>query len=163
MRSYGGEVVEGRVVEVTRSDDRHFRLLLTGGHVVIARRVLAATGLVDELPEIEGLAAHWGRDVIHARSVTGSRSGTSASSRSRPTRWRCTPAACCRTAAETVHSHARRGRHRRSQVEALRSPVCAWSRSGSGGSSARTGGVAAVETVGGEQRYGLTRWRMGHG
>ncbi len=65
VRSYGGEVVEGRVVEVTRSDDRHFRLLLTGGHVVIARRVLAATGLVDELPEIEGLAAHWGRDVIH--------------------------------------------------------------------------------------------------
>ena len=27
--------------------------------------VLAATGLVDELPDIDGLADHWGRDVIH--------------------------------------------------------------------------------------------------
>lgn len=36
-----------------------------GGHTVIARRVLAATGLVDELPEIDGLAEHWGGDVIH--------------------------------------------------------------------------------------------------
>ena len=65
VRSYGGEVVEGRVVEVTRTDDDRFRLELVGGHTVIARRVLAATGLVDELPDIEGLADHWGRDVIH--------------------------------------------------------------------------------------------------
>src|SRR5262249_40977678 len=28
-------------------------------------RVLAATGLVDELPDIDGVAEHWGRDVIH--------------------------------------------------------------------------------------------------
>ena len=27
--------------------------------------MLAATGLVDELPEIDGLAEHWGDDVIH--------------------------------------------------------------------------------------------------
>ena len=27
--------------------------------------MLAATGLVDELPDIDGLAEHWGRDVIH--------------------------------------------------------------------------------------------------
>lgn len=65
VRSYGGEVVDGRVVEVTRTGDGRFRLELTGGHAVFARRVLAATGLVDELPDIEGVADHWGADVIH--------------------------------------------------------------------------------------------------
>ncbi len=65
VRSYGGEVVTGRVVDVTRTDDDRFRVDLTGGHTVFARRVLAATGLVDELPDIDGLAEHWGGDVIH--------------------------------------------------------------------------------------------------
>ena len=66
VRSYGGEVVQGRAVDVTRTDDDgHFRVHLTGGHAIVARRVLAATGLVDELPDIEGLAEHWGGDVIH--------------------------------------------------------------------------------------------------
>jgi thioredoxin reductase/SAM-dependent methyltransferase len=65
VRSYGGEVLDGRVSRVTRMDDDRFRLELVGGHSVVARRVLAATGLVDELPDIDGLAEQWGRDVIH--------------------------------------------------------------------------------------------------
>ncbi len=65
VRSYGGEVISGRAVDVSRTDDGRFRVQLTGGHSVFARRVLAATGLVDELPDIEGLAEHWGGDVIH--------------------------------------------------------------------------------------------------
>jgi thioredoxin reductase/SAM-dependent methyltransferase len=65
VRSYGGEVIAGRAVDVTRTDDGRFRVELVGGHTVFARRVLAATGLVDELPDIEGLAGHWGGDVIH--------------------------------------------------------------------------------------------------
>jgi thioredoxin reductase/SAM-dependent methyltransferase len=65
VRSYGGEVVQGRAVDVTRVDSGHFRVALVGGHGVIARRVLAATGLIDELPDIPGLAEHWGGDVIH--------------------------------------------------------------------------------------------------
>ncbi len=65
VRSYGGEVLAGRVVDVTRTDDDRFRVELVGGHTVVARRVLAATGLVDELPDIDGLAEHWGGDVIH--------------------------------------------------------------------------------------------------
>jgi thioredoxin reductase/SAM-dependent methyltransferase len=64
VRSYGGEVVPGRATRVTRADD-DFRVELVGGHSIIARRVIAATGLVDELPNIDGLAEHWGRDVIH--------------------------------------------------------------------------------------------------
>ncbi len=65
VRSYGGEVIQGRAVDVTGLADGHFRVALTGGHAVIARRVLAATGLVDELPDIPGVAEHWGGDVIH--------------------------------------------------------------------------------------------------
>src|SRR5918992_1969573 len=65
VRSYGGEVLAGRVTRATRTDDDRFRVELLGGHSIVARRVLAATGLVDELPDIDGLAEHWGRDVIH--------------------------------------------------------------------------------------------------
>lgn len=64
VRRYGGEVIDGRAIDVTRTDDGHFRVELVGGHTVIARRVLAATGVVDELPDIDGLAEHWGGDVI---------------------------------------------------------------------------------------------------
>lgn len=65
VRSYGGEILDGLVVEVTRAPDGRFRVVLQGGTTIIARRVLAATGLVDELPGIDGLAGQWGRGVIH--------------------------------------------------------------------------------------------------
>ena len=65
VRSYGAEVLSGRALDVSRGDDGLFRVALTGGHTIVARRVLAATGLVDEMPDIEGVAEHWGRDVIH--------------------------------------------------------------------------------------------------
>ncbi|MGH3094478.1 MAG: FAD-dependent oxidoreductase [Streptosporangiales bacterium] len=65
VRSYGGEVLAGCVGRVTRTADDRFRVELVDGHCIIARRVIAATGLVDELPDIDGLAEHWGRGVIH--------------------------------------------------------------------------------------------------
>jgi thioredoxin reductase len=65
VRSYGGEVLAGHVSHVTRAPDGRFRAELANGNAIIARRVLAATGLVDELPDIDGLRRHWGRDVIH--------------------------------------------------------------------------------------------------
>jgi thioredoxin reductase/SAM-dependent methyltransferase len=65
VRSYGGEILAGLVTGVTRTDAGDFRIELAGGDCIYARRVLAATGLVDELPDIDGLAEHWGRDVIH--------------------------------------------------------------------------------------------------
>ena len=65
VRSYGGEVLPGRALAVRRGDDGRFRVELTGGHGLIARRVLAATGVADELPAIDGLAEQWGHKVIH--------------------------------------------------------------------------------------------------
>lgn len=65
VRAHGAEVLTGRVVGVHRREDGRFGLDLTGGHTLVARRVLAATGLTDELPAIEGVAEHWGRGVVH--------------------------------------------------------------------------------------------------
>jgi thioredoxin reductase/SAM-dependent methyltransferase len=65
VRSYGAEVLDGSALAVTRTGDGRFRVELIGGNAIVARRVLAATGLIDELPQIEGLQQRWGRDVIH--------------------------------------------------------------------------------------------------
>ncbi|WFE30974.1 FAD-dependent oxidoreductase [Micromonospora sp. WMMD975] len=64
VRSYGGNVLTGRVLAAWKEDDG-FHLALSGGHGLVARRVLAATGIVDELPDIEGLAERWGRQVFN--------------------------------------------------------------------------------------------------
>ncbi len=65
VRSYGVEVLTGTVIDVTRTDGDRFALELADGHMLMARRVIAATGLVDELPAIDGIAEHWGGDVVH--------------------------------------------------------------------------------------------------
>ena len=65
VRSYGVEVLAGRAIDVDRLSDDRFRVELVGGGAVVARRVLAATGLIDVLPDIDGVAQHWGGDVIH--------------------------------------------------------------------------------------------------
>ena len=51
VRSYGGEVLAGRAIDVTRTDDDRFLAELTGGHGIVARRLVAATGLVGEVPD----------------------------------------------------------------------------------------------------------------
>jgi thioredoxin reductase len=60
---YGGEVESGRVTTLARDGDG-FRVEVGGG-VLTARRLLLATGLRDELPDVPGLAARWGVDVLH--------------------------------------------------------------------------------------------------
>lgn len=64
VRRYGGEVLDGRVLEVAR-DGATFRAGLVGGHAVVAWRLLVATGLIDVLPDIDGVVEQWGRGVIH--------------------------------------------------------------------------------------------------
>lgn len=62
--SYGGRVVSGRVAQIHR-DGAAFSVATEGRQRVRARRVLVTTGLVDELPDVPGLAERWGRDVLH--------------------------------------------------------------------------------------------------
>lgn len=61
---YGVEFVDDRVSRVRRAPDG-FALETAGGRSVRARRVLLASGLRDVLPDIPGLAAHWGDSVVH--------------------------------------------------------------------------------------------------
>ncbi len=66
VEGYGGTVRPGRVDRVQRADARHaFTVALDDGTSVRARRLLVATGLVDELPDLPGIAERWGRDVLH--------------------------------------------------------------------------------------------------
>ncbi|MFD6388964.1 NAD(P)/FAD-dependent oxidoreductase [Nocardia sp. NPDC060259] len=93
VRGYGGHVVSGQVVTVERRssatesavgvDDsimatgssaavgssdgagHEFLVTLADGRVVAARRILVATGLADELPEVAGLRERWGNEVLH--------------------------------------------------------------------------------------------------
>src|SRR5215211_2139488 len=64
VRRHGGQVVAGEVTGAAR-DTEGFAVALADGRSVRARRLLVTTGLVDELPEIPGLRARWGRDVVH--------------------------------------------------------------------------------------------------
>ena len=65
VRGYGGEVMAGEVASVGGDVDAGFAVTLGDGRTVRARRLLVTTGLVDNLPDIPGLRARWGRDVVH--------------------------------------------------------------------------------------------------
>ena len=62
---YGGTIVTGSVVSAERIEESGFRLVLADGGEVRSRRLVVATGLVDELPDVPGVAERWGRDVLH--------------------------------------------------------------------------------------------------
>ncbi|MFI9816532.1 NAD(P)/FAD-dependent oxidoreductase [Saccharothrix variisporea] len=64
VRRYGGQVVHGEVSDVVRGDTG-FTVSLSDGRSVHARRLLVASGLVDELPAVDGLRERWGHDVVH--------------------------------------------------------------------------------------------------
>ena len=71
-RSYGARIVSATVTGASGSATEGFTLT-TQPHpaaeaaptTIRARRVVLASGAVDTLPQIEGLAERWGRDVIH--------------------------------------------------------------------------------------------------
>lgn len=70
VRHYGGRVVHATVAAAepatpSADGDLRFTVTTSDGRRLGARRVLVATGLRDVLPGIPGLAAHWGRDVVH--------------------------------------------------------------------------------------------------
>ncbi|WP_326670650.1 NAD(P)/FAD-dependent oxidoreductase [Streptomyces canus] len=61
VKGYGVELVRDRVVEVAPG----FTVTLASGRVLKARRLVVATGLKDELPDVPGVAARFGKDVLH--------------------------------------------------------------------------------------------------
>jgi thioredoxin reductase (NADPH) len=66
VAGYAGEVVSGRVTSARRQEDgTDITVVLDDGQEVRARRLLLATGLIDELPDVPGVRDRWGRDVLH--------------------------------------------------------------------------------------------------
>jgi thioredoxin reductase len=61
VAGYGGSLLADTVVEVAPG----FHVRLAGGSALRARRIVVATGLRDELPEIPGVRERWGRDLLH--------------------------------------------------------------------------------------------------
>jgi thioredoxin reductase len=65
VEGYGGRLLDGSVEQVLRADDGRLVVALPDGRRLTGRRLLVATGLVDELPDLPGLRERWGRDVLH--------------------------------------------------------------------------------------------------
>jgi thioredoxin reductase (NADPH) len=63
-RHYGAQVRQDRALAARRIDGG-FEVDLDAGGTIRARRLLLATGLVDELPEIPGVRRFWGTSVLH--------------------------------------------------------------------------------------------------
>jgi len=61
VTGYGVELVKDQVVGI----EAGFFVRLAGGQVLKARRILIATGVRDELPDIPGVRQRWGRDLLH--------------------------------------------------------------------------------------------------
>ncbi|RFS82261.1 NAD(P)/FAD-dependent oxidoreductase [Actinomadura spongiicola] len=61
VAGYGAALIEGRVERI----EPGFTVHLVGGAALSARRVVVATGLRDELPDIPGVRERWGADVLH--------------------------------------------------------------------------------------------------
>ena len=61
VSGYGGSLIDDTVVGV----EPGFHVRLANASPMGARRVLVATGLRDELPDILGVSERWGRDLLH--------------------------------------------------------------------------------------------------
>ena len=58
---YGIEIIDVVVV----GTDPGFTVRLGNGQVLVARRILVATGVTDQLPDIPGVRERWGQDLLH--------------------------------------------------------------------------------------------------
>jgi thioredoxin reductase len=61
VTGYGVEIVNDQVLTI----ESGFVVRLAGGRVLIARRILVATGVGDDLPDIPGVRERWGKDLLH--------------------------------------------------------------------------------------------------
>jgi thioredoxin reductase len=61
VSSYGGRLIDDTVMGV----EPGFQVRLANASRLGARRILVATGLRDELPDIPGVRERWGRDLLH--------------------------------------------------------------------------------------------------
>jgi thioredoxin reductase len=65
VEGYGGTIVEDTITEIAGAAGSGFEVTRRSGHPAMARRLLVATGLRDEIPDLPGLRERWARDVLH--------------------------------------------------------------------------------------------------
>ncbi|MGB8381946.1 MAG: NAD(P)/FAD-dependent oxidoreductase [Dermatophilaceae bacterium] len=65
VKGYGGELMTGTVADVRPRNETGFEVLQADGPHLTARRLVVATGLRDELPDIPGVRERWGVDLLH--------------------------------------------------------------------------------------------------
>lgn len=58
---YGVEIIDGHVLRI----DPDLAVHVADGQVLTARRILVATGVTDQVPNIPGVRERWGRDLLH--------------------------------------------------------------------------------------------------
>ncbi len=61
VAGYGVELVSDQVLGI----EPGFVVRVAGGRTVTARRILMATGVGDELPDVPGVRQRWGKDLLH--------------------------------------------------------------------------------------------------
>ena len=65
VESYGTSIIAGSASNLVSDGASGFRVVLRDDRSVCARRLLVATGLRDEIPDVPGLRERWARDVLH--------------------------------------------------------------------------------------------------
>ena len=61
VSGYGVALVDDRVLGINPG----FNVTLASGRTLTALRILFATGVSDELPDIDGVRERWGKDLLH--------------------------------------------------------------------------------------------------
>src|SRR5699024_10729111 len=61
---YGAEIIPAHVTAASPTGDG-YRVTTDDGRELSATQLIVTTGVRDVLPDIEGLSARWGREVVH--------------------------------------------------------------------------------------------------
>lgn len=69
--SYGVQIIRARATGVSGEIDDFTVHVADGARQIHARRIVIATGLVDDLPDVPGVAAGWGHSVLHCAFCHG--------------------------------------------------------------------------------------------
>ena len=67
VTGYGVQLVDDRVLDVGPG----FTVTLASGRTLTTRRTLIATGVSDELPDVDGVRERWGKDLLHCSYCHG--------------------------------------------------------------------------------------------
>lgn len=65
IAGYGVEVIDAVVADIEATPAGGFIVRLDGGDALRARRLLVATGVRDEIPDVPGVQERWGQDLLH--------------------------------------------------------------------------------------------------